>query len=68
MESLITVLPYLIGVALVAVVVVLGIGVFSMGRSNAFNARYGNLLMRARVGLQAVAIVLLALFAYLTSQ
>ena len=68
MESLVSVLPYLIGAALVAVVAVLAVGVFSMGRGSAFNARYGNLLMRARVGLQALAVVLLGLFAYLSSR
>ena len=68
METLVAILPYLIGVALVAVVAVLFTGVFAMGRGGAFNARYGNLLMRFRVGLQAVAVLLLVLFAWLTSR
>jgi hypothetical protein len=48
-------------VLLVAVVAVLLVGVFSMARGGAFNAKYSNKLMRARVALQALAILLLGI-------
>jgi nitrogen fixation-related uncharacterized protein len=56
-----TIAPILIGVALAAVILVLLAGLFSMARGGEFNRKYGNKLMRARVGLQAAAIVLLIL-------
>jgi len=48
-------------VLLVAVVAVLLVGVFAMARGGAFNAKYSNKLMRARVALQALAILLLGI-------
>jgi hypothetical protein len=49
----------LIIIALVCVVLSLMIGVISMAKGGEFNAKYGNLLMRARVVSQGVAVVLL---------
>ncbi len=51
----------LIGVALLAVLAVLFAGLFSMARGGAFNRKYGNKLMRWRVGLQGLVLVLFAL-------
>ncbi|MSP67085.1 MAG: twin transmembrane helix small protein [Alphaproteobacteria bacterium] len=56
------------GVTLAAVVVALALGLFTMARGGAFNARYGNKLMRARVLLQALAILLLAAIFWLNQQ
>ncbi len=61
METVASVLPWLIAVALASVLVVLFAGVVGMG-SRGFAAKYGNKLMRARVGLQAVAVALMLLF------
>ncbi len=44
---------------LIAVVVVLLSGVVLMFRGGPVNSKYGNLLMRWRVGLQALAVLLL---------
>ncbi len=66
MHLLIVVLPYLIGVSLIAVLATLLTGLFSMGRGGEFNARYGNKLMRLRVILQAVTIVLFVAYMLLT--
>jgi len=55
------VLVILLAVTMGAVVVVLLTGVAGMARGGAFNAKYGNKLMRARVILQAVAVVLFLL-------
>lgn len=47
---------------LIAMLVTLGIlatGIIGMARGGEFNAKYGNKLMRARVALQAVAVLLL---------
>ena len=52
----------LIIIALIAVLIVLGIGVIAMLRGGDFNRRYGNKLMRLRVLLQALAIILILLF------
>jgi hypothetical protein len=46
----------LMTVAMAAVLGVLMIGVFGMAKGGAFNKKYGNRLMRARVVLQAVAL------------
>lgn len=45
--------------AMAAVVATLFIGLIGMAKGGAFNARYGNLLMRWRVVLQAVAVLVL---------
>ena len=47
--------------AALATVAVLTTGLIGMARGGDFNQRYGNKLMRWRVGLQAAAIVFLAL-------
>jgi hypothetical protein len=62
MSALEAVLPYLIGAALIAVLVVLLTGVTGMIRGGDFNARYGNILMRWRVGTQALAVLLLLIY------
>ncbi len=53
--------------AVMSVIAVLGIGIFSMAKGGDFNKKYGNKLMQARVILQAVAIGLLAI-AYFSSK
>lgn len=45
----------------------LGLGLFAMVKGGEFNKKYGNKLMQARVMLQGVALLLLAL-AYYSSQ
>lgn len=52
--------PYLVVGALIAVVAVLLAGIFTMARGGAFNKKYGNKLMRARVVLQALAVLAIA--------
>ncbi len=52
--------PYILVGALVAVVAVLLAGVFAMARGGEFNKKYGNKLMRARVVLQALAVLIIA--------
>jgi hypothetical protein len=54
-----TVMNLLLLVAMLATAVVLFIGIFGFLRGGEFNARYGNKLMRARVGLQFLALVIL---------
>lgn len=51
--------------AMIAVVASLFAGLVVMTRGGTVNARYGNLLMRARVGLQGLALLFLVL-AFLT--
>ncbi len=48
-------------VTMIAVVGTLGAGLVSMARGGDFNAKYGNTLMRWRVGLQGLAVLLFAL-------
>jgi preprotein translocase subunit SecG len=55
------IVPIVMVVLLVVVIAVLLVGVFSMARGGAFNAKYANKLMRARVALQALAIVVLGI-------
>ena len=49
---------FLVPVAAIATAVVLCVGIFGLVRGGAFNRKYSNVLMRWRIGLQAVAIAL----------
>ena len=49
----------LIPIALLAVVAVLGIGIYAMFRGGDFNKKYSNKLMRLRITLQFIAIVII---------
>ena len=62
METVSDVLPYLIGGTLAAVVLVLFAGIVSLARGGEFARRHGNRIMRARVALQAVAVLLMLAF------
>jgi len=50
---------YLIPVALAAVTIVLGLGIYSLYRGGDFGRSYSNKLMRLRVVTQAIAVALL---------
>ncbi|WP_293828398.1 twin transmembrane helix small protein [uncultured Brevundimonas sp.] len=50
----------LIAVAITAVTVTLGLGLYSLFRGGDYARTYSNRLMRLRVALQAVAVLLLA--------
>lgn len=54
-------------VASLAVLGVMGLGVFSMIKGGEFNKKHGNKLMQARVTLQGLALAMLAL-AYFSAQ
>lgn len=58
-----TVFMFLAVICLLAVVAVMLAGVFGMAQGGEFNRKYGNKLMRARVGLQALAILMFFLWA-----
>ncbi|MCB1968772.1 MAG: twin transmembrane helix small protein [Geminicoccaceae bacterium] len=63
-ERLKEMLNFLLVVAMLATVVVLVLGLVSFFKGGEFNDKYGNLLMRARVGFQFLALlVVLALIA-----
>jgi len=57
-----TLIGALVIVALAATLLIMGAGMVSMFRGDAFNKRYGNLLMRGRVISQAITVALLALW------
>lgn len=52
----------LVAIAMAAVLVVLMVGVLAMFKGGEFNRKYANKLMRLRVLLQAVALLLFAIF------
>jgi hypothetical protein len=54
-------LAILLMIAMLATAGVLLVGLFGFFRGGPFNEKYGNKLMRARVGLQFVAVVILGL-------
>ena len=62
------ILPYIVFIVLVSVMIVLLIGIISMIKGGEFNKRWGNKLMRARVALQAFAVLLIILTAYILSR
>jgi hypothetical protein len=59
-----TFLFILIGLALLSVAAVLVLGLVSMTKGGEFNKKYGNKLMQARVIMQGVAIVLVAILLF----
>ena len=59
---------FLIPLAILAVTVFLGLGIYSLAKGGDFAKNNSNKLMRARVTAQAIAIALLLLFAYLLAQ
>lgn len=54
--------------AILAVVVVLMLGIGGFAKGGAFNAKYGNKMMRLRILFQAIAVVLILLYIYLRRQ
>jgi hypothetical protein len=62
MQTALAVLPYLILLSMAAALAVLFAGLFTMARGGEANRRHGNRLMRWRVGTQATAIVLIAIY------
>jgi len=54
-----SILGYLVVVALITTVVVLFAGLFGMARGRGFNDKYGNIMMRARIGSQLATVVLM---------
>lgn len=59
-----TFLIILLGLALFSVAAVLVLGLVSMTKGGEFNKKHGNKLMKARVILQGVAIVLVAILLF----
>ncbi|MBT8147528.1 MAG: twin transmembrane helix small protein [Gammaproteobacteria bacterium] len=58
-------LNLLIILALIAVILSLGWGIRSMGKGGSYDAEHSNQLMSARVGFQAVAVVLLLIVVFI---
>lgn len=58
-------LNILLGVAMAAVVVVLGTGLVGFIIGGEFNRKYANKLMRLRVATQAIAVLILLLLLFL---
>jgi hypothetical protein len=65
METVLALLPYLIGLVVLGVVASLFTGLGGVAQGGDFNRRHGNRMMRWRVGLQGLALALLALYAWL---
>ncbi len=57
-------LNVLLAIAMVAVLGVLFVGIYAMGRGGEFNRKYGNLLMRWRIILQLLAVGIMLLIFY----
>ena len=68
MQIIELILPYLIIIFLFAVFIVLTTGIISMLRGGDFNKKWGNKLMRARVILQAIAVLLIVLLGIIFSR
>jgi hypothetical protein len=64
METLGPLVPYLLGLALTATLVVLLVGIFSFAFNSEFHRKHGNTMMRARVIVQGIAIALFALLVF----
>ena len=62
---MISLLNVILAIAMAAVLGVLLMGIYSMGRGGEFNRKYGNLLMRWRIILQLAAVSLMVLIFYI---
>jgi hypothetical protein len=62
-----SVLSFLILLSMLLTAGVLFVGVVGFSRGGAFNQKYGNLLMRTRVGFQALTLILLLIAFFLSS-
>lgn len=51
--------------ACLGVLIILAIGIGGFAKGGEFNRKHSNRLMRYRIGAQALAVVLIAIFAYL---
>ena len=60
-------LYFLIPIALIATALILGVGIYSLGKGGTFAKENSNKLMRLRVAAQAVAIALLMLFLWVST-
>ncbi len=66
MSALIYILPFLVAITAAATVVALFMGLYAMSAADAVEARYSNLMMRWRVGLQGATLALIALWFAIT--
>lgn len=57
-----SILFFLIPIGLMATLIILGVGIYSLAKGGAFAKENSNKLMRMRVAAQAVTIALMALF------
>jgi len=57
-----SILGFLVVVALIATVLVLFAGLIGMARGREFNDKYGNIMMRARIGSQLATVLLLVAY------
>ena len=63
---MISVLEVLIVIALAATLGILGTGLVAMFRGGAFNKKYGNILMRARIASQGTTVLLILIYFIVT--
>ena len=61
-------LTFFIPIAMLATAGVLFAGIFGLMRGGEFNRKYSNVLMRWRIGLQAVAVALVMLVLWLSGR
>ncbi len=66
MSEFATMVPYFVVIAMASTVAVLFTGLWTMGSDDETDARYSNLLMRWRVGMQGLTVALMALNFVLT--
>ena len=59
---------YVVVAAVLLVLAILMLGLFSFMRGGEFNRKYANKIMRARVAAQLVAVILIIAFVYLSSR
>lgn len=63
-----TVVFFLIPIALLATLIFLSIGIYSLAKGGAFAKEHSNKLMRLRVAAQAIAVALMFLFLFLVGK
>jgi hypothetical protein len=66
MEAFLSATPIILAVLMAAVVIVMFMGLYTMGRGGKRGSKISNKMMRWRVGIQAVAIAVIGLIGFLT--
>lgn len=68
MSAFLAAAPIFLAITMGAVIIVMFVGLFNMGRGGVRGSKLSNKMMRFRVGIQGLAIIILALFLFFSAR